>query len=86
MTELQDIIEVLLTKRDEIVEQEAAEIATAISKIKEKYEVRANKITVLLQECGYEEINPHSETNKIAEQVGQTIQNDEESNSNSIEQ
>lgn len=55
MSELQDIIELLLTKRDNLLREKSNEIKMAISTINEKYALRANKIQALLDECGYVE-------------------------------
>ena len=53
MSELQDIIDLLLEKRNSLLEEKSNEIATAIQSINEKFAVRANKIENLLNECGY---------------------------------
>lgn len=65
MSDLQDIIDLLLTKRECLLDERAKEINSAIEEITrtitEKYAVRADKIETLLKECGYVEEQPVNE-------------------------
>lgn len=53
MSELQDIIDILISKRESLLDEKTQELESVIKTINEKYVIREEKINKLLKECGY---------------------------------